>query len=209
MGKRVDLKNKKEKELIEYLKQNLLNLSFSDNITNKSDIYSELVTMGFVNISPPEEDSPIFHYLTIDSLNNYKSGSSIKPGNIVFNFGKLIKSLPELITFEVSIISDIHILRVCAALMLWTKLLDMMTIEITKEQAVVITALWKNCNKDKNIDLKDGFLCTNKLNKDLGETNFRYKKYLNIINQLSEIKCIELNDNTVRLREWISRKYAE
>ena len=49
-------------------------------------------------LTTPQQEMPVMQFLTINSLNNYNKGTSIKPGNIILNIRNLIISLPELIT---------------------------------------------------------------------------------------------------------------
>lgn len=67
----------------------------------------------------------MMHMLTMDMLNNYRKGESIKPGNILLNFKKLMDSLPEITAAVVSVFYDIPILKVCAALSVWKSLRNM------------------------------------------------------------------------------------
>ena len=82
---RYDLQNNKETELIKII----------DTVTNESSLDSSLLFENFkkncINITPPEEEPPMMQFLTIDSLKNYKSGQSIKPGNIKLNIKKTHK----------------------------------------------------------------------------------------------------------------------
>ena len=132
---RYDLQNNKETELIKII----------DTVTNESSLDSSLLFENFkkncINITPPEEEPPMMQFLTIDSLKNYKSGQSIKPGNIKLNIKKLINTLPAIVETSVGILYDIPILQVCAALTLWKTLCNIFTVEITREQPLQILCM--------------------------------------------------------------------
>lgn len=185
--------------------------SQSDVLINEggdvSLIYSNLVKSGFVSISPPLEEPPMMQFLTMDSLRNYKDGSSIKPGNILLNIRKLIEAIPEVVSIGTGMVCDNLIVTICGALSLWLKLRDIATINISREQAFVIVALWRNCNSNHKISLNDGFIATNDLFNQYGEPEITSLKYNMIIDSLVKIESIELTEEIIWLREWISKEY--
>ncbi|MBP3369532.1 MAG: hypothetical protein J6L85_02165 [Clostridia bacterium] len=206
MKQRTDLQNNVTQQLKTTIAETLSNV-FSNQSNDVSLIYNNLVRSRFVSISPPLEEPPMMQLLTMDSLRNYKDGSSIKPGNILLNIRKLIEAIPEVVSIGAGMISDNHIVTVCGALSLWLKLRDIATINISKEQAFVIVALWKNCNSNHKISLDDGFIATNNLFDQYGEPEITSLKYNMIIDSLVKIECIELTEEIIWLREWISKNY--
>lgn len=199
---RYDLQNNKETELIKII----------DTVTNESSLDSSLLFENFkkncISITPPEEEPPMMQFLTIDSLKNYKSGQSIKPGNIKLNIKKLINTLPAIVETSVGILYDIPILQVCAALTLWKTLCNIFTVEITREQAIVLVALWKNCDVSHYINLSNGFDAVNTLYQKLDDCTMNQTIYNRIIDQLINLECIEVINEKIWLREWISQKYV-
>lgn len=206
MKQRTDLQNNVTQQLKTTIAETLSNV-FSNQSNDVSLIYNNLVRSRFVSISPPLEEPPMMQLLTMDSLRNYKDGSSIKPGNILLNIRKLIEAIPEVVSIGAGMVSDNHIVTVCGALSLWLKLRDIATINISKEQAFVIVALWKNCNSNHKISLDDGFIATNNLFDQYGEPKITSLKYNMIIDSLVKIECIELTEEIIWLREWISKNY--
>ena len=199
---RYDLQNNKETELIKII----------DTVTNESSLDSSLLFENFkkncINITPPEEEPPMMQFLTIDSLKNYKSGQSIKPGNIKLNIKKLINTLPAIVETSVGILYDIPILQVCAELTLWKTLCNIFTVEITREQAIVLVALWKNCDVSHYINLSNGFDAVNTLYQKLDDCTMNQTIYNRIIDQLINLECIEVINEKIWLREWISQTYV-
>ncbi len=206
MKQRTDLQNNVTQQLKTTIAETLSNV-FSNQSNDVSLIYNNLVRSRFVSISPPLEEPPMMQLLTMDSLRNYKDGSSIKPGNILLNIRKLIEAIPEVVSIGAGMVSDNHIVTVCGALSLWLKLRDIATINISKEQAFVIVALWKNCNSNHKISLDDGFIATNNLFDQYGEPEITSLKYNMIIDSLVKIECIELTEEIIWLRELISKNY--
>lgn len=206
MTQRTDLQDDVIKQLKTAVTENLSVVLIDEN-NDILLIYDILVKSGFISISPPLEEPPMMQFLTMDSLRNYKNGRSIKPGNILLNIRKLIESIPEGISIGAGMVCDNHIVTVCGALSLWLKLRDIATINISKEQAFVIVALWKNCNPNHEISLDDGYIATNNLFKQYGEPEITNLKYNMIIDSLVKTECIELTEEIIWLREWISKNY--
>lgn len=149
----------------------------------------------------------MLHMLMVDSLNNYNKGESIKPGNIKLNIRHLIEFLPDLTAATVEIVMDIPILKVCAALNIWKMLRDVTTVEITKEQAIVVAALWDNCNQQQRITLEKGFECFSSLYENIEASNCTWEQYIKLISDLEKIGSLELDSNGIWLREWVSKRY--
>lgn len=203
MKARIDLQQNVEKEMAETLIGGKNELKDYDAF----ELYQELKDFGFVQISAPQEESPKMMMITIDSLKEYNQGSSIKPGNIRLNIKKLIDAIPGVIEIVVGVNADVPILLVCAALNLWKTLRDVSTVEISKDQAFVIVALWKNCNTERKIGLEKGYVAVNELLAKYGEPEITETKYNKIIDSLIKIECIEMEENIIWLREWISKNY--
>lgn len=207
MKERADLQNKVElqiKEIIgDYIKQS------SDNNENNIPTIEDFQEKGFLQIQAPLEEPPMMQFLTLDSLKNYNTGSSIKPGNIKLNIKNLIDNIPSIGEIIISIWAESIELKICAALNLWKALKDISTISITKDQAFVIVALWKNCNSYHKINLNTGYNVTKDLFQKFQEPIPSYEKYNQIIDALIKLECIELTDEEIWLREWISKNYIE
>lgn len=205
MEVREDLLKNKIDEIEKVVQESLMQISLD---SDKANITQFLFESDCLNITPPQQEPPMMSFLTIDSINNYHHGSSIKPGNIKINIKHLINKLPEIVTETVSVISDKTILKVCAAISVWKMLRDVSTIEIKKEQAVVIIALWKNCNKNHIISLEEGYRDVNLLYKQVEANEFTWEQYISIIEELERMNCVELTDDGIWLCEWVSKKYT-
>ena len=206
MKQRTDLQDNVTQQLKTTIMENLSDFLI-DRGSDVATIYNDLVNSRFISISPPLEEPPMMQFLTMDSLRNYKDGSSIKPGNILLNIRKLIEAIPEVVSIGTGMACDNLVITICGALSLWLKLKDIATINISKEQAFVIVALWKNCNSNHKILLSDGLIAANNLFNQYGEPEITSLKYNMIIDSLVEIECIELTEEIIWLREWISKNY--
>lgn len=202
---RNDLLENKKAEIVSVIERTNTSLR-AKNISSK-DILQDFLNSGGLLITPPQQEPPMMHMLTIDSLNNYNKGKSIKPGNIKLNIRQLIESLPDLTAATVEIATDIPILKACAALNIFKMLKNITTVEITKEQAIAIIALWNNCNQQR-ITLEKGFECFKTLYKNIETSECTWEQYIKLISDLEKIGSIKTDNNGIWLCEWISNRYT-
>ena len=97
MRKRIDLQDAALQQLKNVLTEALSASRVNEGV-NVSWVYDSLLQTRFISIAPPLEESPTMQFLTLDSLRNYKNGSSIKSGNIILNIKELIKEIPEVVS---------------------------------------------------------------------------------------------------------------
>lgn len=203
---RNDLLEIKQAEILSIVERTSISL-WEEDISSK-DILQSFFKNGGLVITPPQQEPPMMRMLVVDSLNNYNKGESIKPGNIKLNICHLIESLPDLTEAAVGIAMDIPILKVCAALNIWKMLRAVTTVEITKEQAIVVVALWDNCNQQQRITLEKGFECFRSLYESIETSNCTWERYIKLISDLEKIGSLELDSNGILLREWVSKRYT-
>lgn len=202
---RNDLLEIKKDEITSMIEKTGISLGEKD-ISSK-DIMQSLLESGGLLMTPPQQEPPMMYMMTIDSLSNFKKGESIKPGNIKLNIRNLIRSLPDLTAAVVEIAVDIPILKVCAALNIWKMLRNITTVEITKEQAIAIIALWENCNQQR-ITLEKGFECVKAFYKNIETSECTWEQYIKIIGDLEKMGSLKLDGEGIWLREWVSRGYT-
>lgn len=203
---RNDLLEIKQAEILSIIERTSISL-WEEDISSK-DILQSFFKSGGLVITPPQQEPPMMRMLVVDSLNNYNKGESIKPGNIKLNIRHLIEFLPDLTAATVGIAMDIPILKVCAALNIWKMLRAVTTVEITKEQAIVVVALWDNCNQQQRITLEKGFECFRSLYESIETSNCTWERYIKLISDLEKIGSLELDSNGIWLREWVSKRYT-
>jgi hypothetical protein len=172
-----------------------------------SDIFKTLQDCHSIIMTPPQEPPKIMSFITLDSLDKYNNGSSIKPGNIKVNIKELIESLPELVASAVGIVMDIPILKVCSLLTIWKTLRNSIKVKIDKVHAIVIISLWKHRNSDDKITLERGFDYSKKLYSEYYKDDLSYEIFSSIIEDFVKIESIEWSEGDLWLRERISQEY--
>lgn len=205
MENRNDLLEKKKAEITSIATNT--SILYCGKDTYSTEIMQSLLKSGGLFITSPQQEPPIMQMLTMDSLRNFNKGQSIKPGNIKLNIRSLINSLPDITAATIGIATDIPILKVCAALNIWKMLRNIMTVEITKEQAITIVALWKNCNQQQRITLEKGFEYFKSVYKNIEKSECTWEQYIKLISELEKIGSLKLDSNGIRLCEWVSNKY--
>lgn len=205
--KRSDLQDHVESVLKKNISESALCFGASER--DCETIYRYFLNSGFLSITAPEEDPPMMQFITIYSLKDNSGGKSIKPGNVRLNIRNLIETIPSMTEMSISIALDIPILQICAALNLWKAIKDICTVEISKNQAYLIVSLWNNCDSKHRIATEKGFTTFNALLGEYGEEAVSKAKYENILDSLENIRCVELEGETIWLREWIGKKYID
>lgn len=200
-----DLLENKKQEISYALNQCLKNFLVSD--TDCEEIENLLYESGCLTITPPKEKSVLIHWLNIDPLDEYKKGNSIKPGNIIVNFKKLICELPEIIPALKDISNDDNVVKVCTIIKLLKVLVGLCTVKIEMEHAIIIYSLWNHYNENHKISVEDRYECANSLCRQIFEKEFTWEQYLKVLDDLEKLHCIEFNEDGLWLCESISVKY--
>jgi len=202
---REDLKLNAEKEMIDLIDQNLQ--QFDSNTQTAESVYSMLKRDGFITISAPEEERLV--NLFIGPLDCDKKGASIKSGNLVLNMRNNVLSIPKMAIEGQNILNGNLIHKIVAGIALWKELRSTIEIKVTKEHAFLMVALWENCNNEQRISTDRGLECVNKLLEMHEIEPLSKKKYWELLGFLEDIDSIEIDNEVIWLREWVSRKYKD
>ncbi len=207
LEERKDLLENKKNEITSIIEKTAHEL-LGENDINSQDIIRYFNESGGLLITAPQQEPFLMHMLTVDSLRDFNKGESIKPGNIWLNIRRLINHLPDITAATVEIAMDIPILKVCAALNIWKMLRDVATVEINREQAITIIALWENCSQQKRITLEQGFECVKALYRQIEDSEYTWEQYIKTIDKLEKIGSLKLDSEGIWLCEWIRKRYT-
>lgn len=164
-------------------------------------------------ITPPLEKLKTIQYLDIkhDPLNGYK-GNSYKPGNIIFNIKKsffessttIFGSADTIIqSLQDGAISKNEILAFIAALL---RVAGLSKSSLSIPAATILVAAWES-KGIASMDLGELFTVTNsKLALD-GNEQLTWDDYNDIINEMLEMKCIEIIEGKLQIMERIVIRY--
>lgn len=206
LKERYDLLEEKRREIISVIIRT--NISLEKKQIDSEEILQSLQNSDVLLLTAPQQEMPMMEFLTVNSLNNYNKGTSIKPGNIILNIRKLIISLPELITNISDFFSkDSPVYKVYVVLNILKKIKHITTIEITEDQSLAVLALWRNYNQHQRIKLEEGFERCRTLYKSINKPTYTFEQYLKVIDDLEKIGSLHLNDDGILLCELVNIKY--
>lgn len=200
---RDDLKNAKRQKIIQIIEdRNRLTKIRAEQLVKKLEDNKILI------IQSPQEDSDITSSMDFFYSIAPREIGSVKFGNIKLNMRSLVFYLAGISTTIAGITTQNIVIFISSLLLLYKETVDLMTISITEEEAIVIYVLWHNCNAVHQIDKTVGYEAVKKFQIENDDIPMERKKYEKCINSLVEIKSIEeIEENKIQLLEWISKDY--
>lgn len=203
---KADRINNEKQKLIDLLVEGIYTINFEQYMENEDKLYYEFEKCGFIQIIPPvhKEIDLFISKAGCVRIGNDIKGKTIKPGNIIINIRCLIDSLPAIAALAVSMVKDIPILKVCSALSLWKELVKVSTIEITRNQSIVLIGLWKFRDYTKHISLEYGFNRVNFFCRSIEEKELTWEEYNRAVDDLMALHCIDMTDGIICLRESVT-----
>lgn len=195
--------------------QNIVKSYFSQFKINNLDEFSQMIIEKFIIITPPEEiEEIVISSRETDDITREtddirrcdliimdyqsKEARSVKPGNIFFNWKKLL-NLKELLNYYESIDKIIDAINnhspwhiVLVGLYILNKGMSLLNIEIDERHGVVIWVMWDNVNKEKKCMEFDRILeLVNEELKKYKKSEMLECELKNILNDLEKMRCIE------------------
>jgi hypothetical protein len=166
---------------------------------------AESIVDHFCRMSPPMDPPLSMSLITIDH-GGRGGGQSRKPGNLSLNWKRLRGEFGDIVINTAGAVA-VHWLIPFAALSIWNKLWTHATIELTKEQAASICAMWHRCDDKHQITRQAAFAETNILSGVFHWPPLSDEAFTNILIDLKLLECIEVTGETIWLREWVQTKY--
>ena len=173
---------------------------FTDN--DKVAIY---LVDSFCRLIPPEKEKFVVEYITVNSSGR-RGGKSRKLGNFVLNWRRLFNDLPDLVLTAAGVAAEPKLVFF-AALSIWNKIWCHSTIELTPEHATVLYALWQGRDESNKIKRDDALAKSGIKFNFYGMQELVAMSFDDIINDLIKMRCIEVNDNIIWLRERVRGTY--
>jgi hypothetical protein len=152
------------------------------------------------------EPEPVIELVTVYSSRSPR-GRSRKPGNILLNWRKLIDVVPDATLAGVGATANPQWTIPLVGLYIWNKFWRGAEEELSDVEATVILALWKGRNSENKIGEDEGFVKTNEFRSTSSLPTLSRDDYTAAINRLLIMKCIEISDGIIWLREWVNIRY--
>jgi uncharacterized protein YlbG (UPF0298 family) len=186
------------------------------NIQNKEEISSIIIDHFVDDITPPEtehfvdditpSETKLLSRLVIGPI-GIGEGKSIKPGNILLNWRKLLVGVSETILTVTGAVAMPWLIPFAGLVVLDT-ILSLSTIEITERHAAVIWTIWSNRDLKNCVEGKAILKLVNKELKKYNLPKMNQKELDTILEELKKLKCIkEIEENKWCLREKVKVSY--
>jgi len=167
---------------------------------------AEFLIDKFIHIEPPAIEFALY-FMTIAAKNCY-DGVSRKPGNIVLNWRKLMDVIPDSIVAVATSVSVPSWVLPFVGLYVWNKIWCGSEEKLTEIEATIIYALWKNRNRNNNkISEDSSFKKTNLARREMNLLELSRTEFDLGINRLLKMRCIEIENGVIWLREWVKIEY--
>jgi hypothetical protein len=141
-----------------------------------------------------------------ESGKNTYSGYSRKLGNIFLNWKNLFKLAPDIVLTGTGINSPWLIPFV--ALHIWNITLAETKIDISSRHAIVLLSMWQHRSEENEISEENAFTKTNIFCTQNDISIFTTDEFAKIIDELHRMKCVELKDGIIWLRESVKHKLS-
>ncbi len=178
--------------------------------------YAEKLVDSFCKLSPPKEASFFMEHPVMPSLSmglvktkdaGQGGGRTRKPGNILLNWRNMARETGDLVLAGVGTIVQPWLIPF-AALSIFNKLWTHATIELSKEQASCLFAMWHRCDDDHKITCNKAFKACNELFVVFQWANLQDRQFSAILDDLIKLQCIKIEEeHVIWLRESVQQSY--
>jgi hypothetical protein len=166
---------------------------------------AERIVGAFIQITPPANEPARLDLLTIPRM-GAQGGSSRKPGNIFLNLRTLIEIVSN-IALTVAGVAGQQWLIPLAGLHILNTLYSNSTVELDRNHAMAIYAMWTNRNREDRISRDNALSKTNGHMTFSGFFPLNEAEFSKVIDDLCEMGCIEVENGMILLRERVKTIY--
>ena len=203
----IELKNnemKKREGLREIIEKN-----FDFDIDSRT-ILDYLENECIIELIPPLEKEVKLQYIEVKGNHTGKfKGNSYKPGNIIINIKKtLISSVQIFLSVPITMGSFSEEHPIIGGLSLISTVLliaGLSKVELTEKASLVVVVIWENRLEYKNTD--EIYNLVNEKLKIYERTPLKRNDFYDVLEELQNIRCIEICSNEVLLKEIIKIEY--
>lgn len=166
---------------------------------------------GVIDIAPPYGEPDILQYTVIEGnrLGGY-SGKSYKPGNIIINVRKaLMNDVACLLQIPISIGSfgaDQPLIGSMAVVAALLSVAGLSETSLSESSSLILISAWED-RLLRNKTTEDNYLKTNEKLKSLGKSTLSRSEHEEALKRLQEVKCIDILDDKIQIRDAISIRY--
>jgi len=170
-------------------------------------MHAEQAIDSFCSMSPPLDPPIVIEMITLSSAGR-RGGQTRKPGNIILNWRNLLRESPDLVLTGAGVATTPWLIPL-AALSIFNKLWTNSKIDLTREHASCLFAMWQHCNDDHKLATNLALAECQELFKVFGWPPLNAAQFSAILHDLVELQCIELPDQaTIWMRERVKTQYS-
>jgi hypothetical protein len=163
----------------------------------------------FAEVTAPYYEPEHMQLMTM-SPGGTSGGSSVKPGNIRLNLGKLVRAIASGTLTIVGAMAAPWTL-VIGALITWDSLWSCLNLDLTEQHASVIYAMWLARDDRATVAKSDVVRLVNTERVARGTQPLSYQEISRVINDLNAMRCIQqskTDESRWWLREWVRIQYG-
>ncbi len=177
----------------------------ADVISERDKVIASQIVDSFCSLTPPQDPPVVMHLITMTSR-GYDGGESRKPGNLRLNWRKLLADSPDICLNIAGVVTTPYLVPF-AALSLWNKLRGHSAIQLSKEHATVLYAMWQGRDTNNRIANSQAFEKAGVLFCIYQWPPLNKHAFEHILVELERIECIECEDDSIWLRESVKTTY--
>jgi hypothetical protein len=160
-----------------------------------SEAVAALILDRFAAITPPSHDKSIDYVVAGLSGGPHGRGGgvSIKPGNIVLNWRRLIFDGSEIAVALKELANPLT--AIFAALIIWNKVWSLLAVTISERHAALLLSMWLHRDTRDDVVRKEGLLSI--VNQELakwGKPPMAIDELETLLKDLERLECIELSN---------------
>jgi hypothetical protein len=197
----------KRKELEDLARQAISRFRWARSSTADSAVASAVQAFRLTPPTKPEKRvSLAAPSLTIPTSGRGR-GRSRKPGNISIHWKKFIEIVPEVMVAAIGAGAAPYWAWPFIGLYILNKLWRGAEEDLSEAEATIIYALWKHRNGKNEISDDNGYTRTNSIRNQHNKPVLSRSEYDAGINHLLQMRCIEIKEGMIRLRERVRIEY--
>lgn len=163
-------------------------------------------------IAPREKDVRLEYVALTGNRRGGYFGNSYKPGNIILNMKKAVNNTiltgSSIVTTLAGITENQPLVAIMGLVTVIASCTSYIKMELNKDLALVLAVLWENKEcYNKYISFEEGLRLVNERLKEYDREEITRMEFTDIVEELEEIKCIEIVGDAVVLKEKVRIEY--
>lgn len=194
---------KNEYNLTSHLNETLFQAAYgglAPELDNAADM-AKVVVRTLCKFSSSSEQGTSLELFMVSKEPNENS-TSYKPRNCVLNWRNFFISIPRIVMTAAGAATSPWLLPF-AALLVCNEILVQSRIEVSYNHGITMLVMWINSDEQRTIPMLQAFEKTNGYLCEIVRKQLSYPEFQRIINDLIQLKAINIDDDRILLREYV------